>query len=165
MRFAYLLLLLTVFALPVEAHESGESFESVIDGYTVDIGYTTAEPATDDVVAFDFQLEKEGKVVPFSDVWVRIEDAQKVVVFAGGIHNSQYGGARMSYRFPEAGSYTMSVRYEQGEVALAQVSVPMTVTGAAATDASTNAMVIGTILALVVGAGVFAWYRRPRVSP
>lgn len=163
-----LLLAIALFALsvPVHAHTSGTSFESVIDGYLVDIGYSIKEPTTDDVVSFDFQLQKDDTTATFSDVWVKIEDERRTVVFAGGIHNAQYGGARMSYRFPEAGSYMITVRYEAGDVRLADVAVPMTVTERTPDPSPDARLILGVVGVLALSmAGTFFWRRHTRVSP
>lgn len=166
MHILFILLALCAFGMPAAAHDNGSSYEAVVEGYTVDVGYSTETPTTDDVVAFGFQLQKEGTDVSFSDAWVKIEDAHKAVVFAGGIHNAQYGGARMSYRFPEAGNYTMSVRYEAGDVRLAEAVIPMTVAEAPQEEPQHNWMLTGLIGVLLLGvAGGLVWRNRTSVSP
>lgn len=129
MRLFLTLIFPFLVALPVVAHESGVSYEADVDGYTVDVGYSTERPTDEEVVLFDFQLQQDEKEVPFSDVWVKIENEQKAVVFAGGMYRAEYGGARLSYRFPEAGAYTVTVRYEDGDTRLAETSLPMIVEG------------------------------------
>lgn len=149
MRYLAFLFLVAFVALPVSAHVSGESFEWEMNGYLVDIGYSTDTPSTHDVVTFDMQLMKNEESAGFTDVWVLIQDAQGAAVFAGGLHNAAFGGVRLSYRFPEAGAYKMSVRYEQGDETLAEVSVPFSVHA----DASPHlafAFVGGIAIALLV---------------
>lgn len=158
MRSLLFLLVPLLVALPVAAHESGSSYETDINGYTVDVGYSTEEPTNEEVVAFDFQLQQDEKEVPFTDVWVKIENDQKAVVFAGGMYRAEYGGARLSYRFPEAGAYTINVRYEDDDAALAEVSLPMTVTE----EEQAPLLPVGTFaVGAVLGAlGVYLYFRR-----
>lgn len=130
-----LLVLLALALLPGSAlaHGDAPSFETEVDGYRIDIGYSSASPTEDEALLFDFALASvsSGSDVPFSDVWVKIEDERGAVVFASGIHNAEFGGPRMSYRFPEGGTYTVSARYENGPDALVEASFPLTVSSAA----------------------------------
>lgn len=160
MRLFLLLLTSGLVAVPVFAHESGESYEAEVNGYAVDVGYSTDSPTDEEVVLFDFQLQQDGKDVPFTDAWVKIENEQKVVVFAGGMYRAEYGGARLSYRFPEAGTYQVSIRYEDGDRSLAEVSVPLSVAGTDRTSATPLiAFVAGAALS-ALAAGAYVWKRR-----
>jgi hypothetical protein len=166
MRFALIVFALLLFGVSVEAHESGTSYELIVEGYTVDIGYSIEAPTTDDVVAFDFQLQKDTADAPFSDAWVKIEDARGAVVFASGIHNAQFGGARMSYRFPEAGTYTMTVRYEAGDVRLAEAIVPLSVAEIPEETPTPPWLLVGLGGALLLAVvSVVAWRSHAKVSP
>ena len=125
------LFVLPFFAL---AHGTGAYYETVVDGYKADVGFSTPAPVLGESVIFDFQLRhadselNSGTDVAFQDTWVKIQsDEDKRVVFASGIHNAEFGGPRMSYVFPEIGAYTISVRYEDENGTLAEVSFPMSV--------------------------------------
>lgn len=145
-------------AAPALAHGDGASFETTIDGYFIDVGYSAPEPTSEDVVLFDFAIEREGTPVAFDDVWVRIEQ-DGATVFAGGIHNAPFGGARLSYRFPGTGSYTVNVRFETDQGPLAEASFPMSV--AASETADTSLPYVPALVGLLLGAGLtFAFMRR-----
>lgn len=126
-----ILALLCLLVLPgmVSAHGTGASHESVVDGYLIDIGYSASEPTVGESVQFDFALTKEGSTVPYDDVWVRIEDEAGNILLATGLYNSEYGGPRLTYRFSEAGTYTVNARYEQGSTPLVERSFSISVGG------------------------------------
>lgn len=121
-----ILLIFLFLALPAFAHETGPSVEVEVGEYLIDIGYSTFAPQADEVVLFDFGLTREEAAVSFDDVWVRIE-SEEGVVFASGIHNAPFGGARMSYRFPEGGTYTVATRFENVDGTLAETSFELEV--------------------------------------
>lgn len=103
------------------AHGDGVSYEEVLGAYTVDIGYSSDSPEAGESVSFDFGLEENEVRAGFDDVWVRITSGERTF-FAGGVHNSDFGGARMTYAFPDAGRYEVHFRYEKGSDALAEGS-------------------------------------------
>jgi hypothetical protein len=109
------------------AHSEGVSYEDTIDGYEVDIGYSSPAPTTRDVVIFDFNLPASEAESTYTDVWVRVVSEEGTVVFASALHNAQFGGPRLSYLFPKAGTYTISARYENGSHVLFEASFPLTV--------------------------------------
>ncbi len=119
------------------AHGDGASFETTVGEYFIDIGYSAPNPLVDEAVLFDFELTQgeEGPAVPFSDVWVRVEAEDGKVVFASGIYNSEFGGPRISYVFPNAGNYTVSARYENEAGPITETSFPITVGAAEDTGA------------------------------
>ncbi len=129
MRRFFLLstVLLLLCAVPVSAHVNGVSFEKQKDGYTIDAGYGAPAPSVGESVLLDFRLRKDGKDVSFSDAWVKISAENGAVVFASGIHNAEFGGPRMSYVFPKAGKYTISMRFEDGSETLVEDTFPITV--------------------------------------
>lgn len=104
-----------LFPLVAFAHGEGASYEAVVEGHIIDIGYSEPSPVAGDVVNFDFNLYPEGAgpgaETPFTDVWVRIE-SQSGLLLASGIHNAEFGGTRLTLMFPFAGTYTVSARYE-----------------------------------------------------
>jgi len=142
------LLVFAFFALPflIEAHSVGVSHEAQVGEYFVDIGYNVPIPRIGESVTFDFNLPEEHGNVRYTDVWVRIE-SEKGVVFAGGLYNAEFGGPRLVYAFPEAGAYTIHVRYENGTETIVETSFPLTVEGG--TSVLGNTAFIGAGLLLV----------------
>ena len=126
MRWLPVALLLLVPVL-VSSHGGGSSYETTLQGYKIDAGYSTPAPQVGETVLFDFRLSKNDAEAPFDDVWVKIESEDKSVVFAGGLHNLPASGPRMSYAFPRAGNYTVSFRYEKGTNPIVESSYPLTV--------------------------------------
>ncbi len=135
-----LILVFSILFLPlvVGAHGAGPYFETVSGEYIADIGYSVQAPSVGEAVLFDFQLRNlespiiSGSDAVFSDVWVKVESEEGVVVLATGVHNAEFGGPRLSYMFPSEGVYTISARYENGMESLAEASFPLTVVPASA---------------------------------
>lgn len=117
---------LLFFPLISMAHGDGSSYEKEIDGYLVDIGYSPENPYTNGSVSFDFGLSKDETPADFSDLWVRISKDGHTI-FAGGIHNSNFGGARLSVVFPEEGEYTVSARYQNENEEVVSAEFPLTI--------------------------------------
>lgn len=98
----------------VSAHAFGESLEKEVDGYLVDIGYSTTEFVANSAVVFEFDLLDENEeFIDYESVWLRIVKDERTIL-ATGIHNAEFGGARITYTFAEPGAYEFSARYEEG---------------------------------------------------
>jgi hypothetical protein len=108
------LLFLGVFS-GVYAHGTGLSYEVNNNGYAIDIGYDERITALESS-RFDFVARREGVDTSqndeFTDVWVTFSSDSKLY-FGGAIHKSQFGSTGFTYVFPEAGTYTVSSRYEK----------------------------------------------------
>lgn len=158
-----LLLALVVLLFPGIALAHGDTpfLEEVVNGHLVDIGYTSGTPSSGEAVLFDFSLLEptSRERIPFSYVWVKVQNAEDTVVLATGIHNARFGGPRLSYVFPAEGKYTVSARYEDEEGTLAEVSLPFTVRGE-----EDHALYLSGAAGLVLGAlGAFWVLRRKRM--
>jgi|GEM_PF-707043 len=153
-------LLIGVFFIPThaDAHSSGASFDKVVDGYFVDIGYSPAVPSVGELVSFDFSIKKgsaDEEPVVFDDVWVRIQKGTQTF-FAGGIANGSLGGPRMTLVFPEPGMYTVSARFENEGTEIVSTSFTLEVTGSEALAGSPEGILgpqpIGvTLIAFALG--------------
>lgn len=139
---------LVLFPLVLSAHGDGASFEKEVDGYVVDIGYSPEEPYVGGAVSFDFGLLKDGSGVDFSDLWVRISKEEQTV-FAGGIYNATFGGARLSATFPESGEYTVSARYQNEGEEIVSAEFPLQVEPLA--DSDSNGFGLMQIMYIVLG--------------
>ncbi|MEK7628862.1 MAG: hypothetical protein AAB421_05645 [Patescibacteria group bacterium] len=170
-RFAVLLLgAVLILSGVAEAHgaEDGPSFELENNGYLVDVGYNTDMFVDDESVLFQFDLlNKEGARQKFHDVWVRIV-SDRQTAFAGGVSNSDFGGARITYVFPNPGTYTLSVRYQTKDGdALSEASFPITVVSGGWGDASSSdggpvtKAILWAVIGLLLGvAGMFFLRKR-----
>lgn len=152
----------------VSAHGSGVSIEAVIDGYLVDIGYspefiTTERPARFDFLLFEGATSTVSNEVVFTDVWVRIEQAERLL-FAGGIDVPVFGAAGMSYQFPVAGEYEVFVRYQDERQALVETSFVLAVTEPPVpwqeTEWPLHIVLIGLVLAAILGCLIAIFWQR-----
>lgn len=110
-------------AVPVDvvyAHGGeGLTFTSTTTGgRIVDVDYAESSIEAGAIGRFDFGLfadETRQKQVTFTDVWVRIiqKDGSEAgkTLFAGSVAKQEFGGNGFSYVFPEGGTYTLSLRY------------------------------------------------------
>ncbi len=137
--------------LILSAHGTGRSVEKQVGDYLLDIGYNTETIVTSKPVYFDFKLYQRGPSpgsAPFDDVWVRVAEGT-TTLFASGIAYMSSGETGMIYTFDRAGTYTMSVRYERGETALAETTFALDVVPETTTSSSFLylKLLIGAVLA------------------
>lgn len=144
-----ILTLATVMAIAVmpsavNAHgEAGLTFSATsttedMPPYIVDVDYSDIVVEAGRIGRFEFNLFADAertRGVDFTDMWVRISrnnGKRDVAVFAGGIAKQIFGGDGFSYIFPESGTYTLSIRYNDankgtfGET-VAEAQVPIEV--------------------------------------
>lgn len=110
------------------AHGTGQSFEQEAGQYLIDVGTSESAIQAGSSVTFDFDILTKDKAehVPFTNIWVRIEDDKKLL-FAGGIVKASIGKTAMTYVFPQAGAYTLTVRFQNRDNALAEAVFPITI--------------------------------------
>jgi len=148
----------------VHAHGTGASFEKQTEGGLVDIGYNVESFSENESTVFEYGLRAEsgGDVLSFTDVWVRITDDSSTV-FATGVHNARLGGALMTYKFPHAGEYELSVRFQNDGENIAEASFPLTVASGEGSEKDILVYVfIGFLLGAVIGIASLVVVRRSR---
>ncbi len=125
----FLSLFLSFFILPVIVfgHGTGGTFEEVVGGYKVDVGYEPENVLSGESLRLDFDLyDLQDKEVEFTEVWVNVSQENKTV-FAGEINRSFIGGAGMTIVLSNPGEYKVSVRYENGDKSIVEASFPLLV--------------------------------------
>ena len=115
----------------VSAHVTGASWEKVVDGYKLDIGYDPTTFVAGQAERLDFNIVNPttGESVPFSDVWIRISKGEDTV-FASGIHRLTFGLTTLTLEFPGPGSYDLNTRFENDDNTIVQSDFPITVESA-----------------------------------
>jgi hypothetical protein len=122
----------------VEAHgAAGLTVTGTVDGYTgdVDYDYTVIEAGKPGRFAFNLfkgdVVDVAGTGVEYDDVWVRViqqdESKNGKAIFTGPILKPLFGGTGMILTLPEAGEYTMHVRYNKDDTKIVEISYPITV--------------------------------------
>lgn len=151
---SFIALFLLISAPMALAHGTGSSFEADVDGYLIDIGYNTEEFITGSQVLFDFGLETSSEYnIEYSDVWVRLIKDGKTV-YASGVYNSGFGGARMTYTFPGEGEYELAVRYQKGSEKIVSASFPIKVSSGESEDGGASTINFASIILGILGLGV-----------
>lgn len=105
----------------VSAHTSGFSVEKEVGDFIVDLGYSNEILIENTQLRFDFILVDNKYKTPqnFSEVWVRIENDERLL-FASGLGRARFGDTGMAYSFPEAGTYKISTRFSNATSTLAE---------------------------------------------
>ncbi len=149
------------------AHTTGQTVETAVGNSLIDIGYDVKDISVGQSVVFDFNLTdlKKENDVPFTDVWVKVQQGNQTV-FASGIHRPQYGKTGMIFTFPTPGDYTISTRFQNNDTTLAETSFTLPVkknTDELTNNKSSNAiditlLFIVSFIGILVGAfiGIFA---------
>ena len=136
------------------AHGIGASLEQAVGTYRVDVGYEPEERRVQETVRLDFSLlnEETKASVPFTSVWVRMIRSSETV-FAGGIAKASFGPTGLTYAFPAAGAYELSVRFQNGDETIAETSFPLAVAAAEATARPAISFdIMSALIGLAVGA-------------
>jgi len=148
-------LLLLVLPVSLSAHGIGVSYEENKDGYLIDIGHDEFIAALEST-RFDFQVYPldistvENEV--FTDVWVTFTKDRQIY-FAGGIHKPEYGATGFTYVFPEVGTYTVSVRFQNTGKTVVQTEFTLDIIAPLKEQRKANILVL---LGLLVTAGTIA---------
>jgi hypothetical protein len=124
--FGALILFSLYMMLPnsIQAHGAGMTFSATTtEGYIIDVDYSDLSIVADNIGRFDFNLFLDAnrtKPVPFTDLWVRIEQKNEGkrdrTLYAGSVAKMQFGGTGFSLVFPTEGKYTLSVRYNDSTI-------------------------------------------------
>ena len=115
-KIILILILISTPLLNVSAHGSGFSYEEVVDGFLVDIGYSLELPMAGKMVRFDFETypetptDESGSV--FSDVWVSIK-LDNELYFSGNINRPVFGPTAINLVLSESGVYEVSARFQK----------------------------------------------------
>jgi len=94
--------------------------------------------------------------VQITDVWLRINEGRKTY-FAGGVHKPKFGPMGITYIFPDAGEYEISVRYQNDGEKITEYSFPLFVSeGGGDNQTSTTPfsdyrVIVSLIVALALG--------------
>lgn len=142
--------LMTIVPRLCVAHGDGLTYEVVVNGYLVDIGFDEAvagEPAAFDLGLFSGQ---GGQRVDFDYAWVRIEQAGETR-FAGPVSSMDFGKPGFVLTLSDAGEHDASVEFMDEGKTLAKVNFKVPVAGSQAKGA--GALVIA---AIAVPAAFFA---------
>jgi len=146
-------------------HGFGQSLEKVVDNYIIDVGIDALDLVAGEPVRFDFVLwSKDRNPIDFTDAWVRIAPAERGIVFAGNLHQPEFGSTGMTYVFPKGGDYELTVRFQNKGEAIIEASFPLKV-GAGASDASgaSHNLLMGIFIGFIVGGATVWFLKRKRV--
>lgn len=155
-RCGLFVLLFSIFSF-ASAHVTGNSWEQVNGRYKIDIGYDQNQFVAGQPVRFDFSaLEaRTGEPADFSSVWVRVVKGS-TTVFATGLHRPALGPASMTFTFPDAGDYSLDVRFDHDLETVTEQNFPITVLAAPAPALPTAAHAIAAKAVLAWGGWVVA---------
>jgi len=141
--------------LAVDGHGTGASIEEEVDEYLIDIGYAPETVIARGQVRIDFDIFDAASKdpIPFTDLWLRIERGN-MTYFAAGIAKAEFGRTGVVYSFPEAGEYTLSVRFQDSSEVLVEHEVPFAVNSAKDTPSSSSSALMfsgGVLGGLLLG--------------
>ena len=136
----------------ISGHGTGQSLEVETGAYLVDIGYSAFGLYAGEANSFDINLlHKETKEqISFTNVWVRIAE-EELVVFASNIARARLGKTAMTFIFPDAGAYTISVRFEDEDGVIVEAGLPLVIESARSNTKQTN---LWWVFVFVAGGGV-----------
>ena len=144
----FCILIVSIAVLPTDevlGHgEAGMTLTGSAEGYTGDVDYdaTIVEAGVPGRFVFNLfkgnTIDVMGTGVEFNNVWVRViqqnESKNGKAIFAGPILKPLFGGTGMTLALPEAGEYTIHVRYNEDDEKIVEISYPLTVYAVAEKD-------------------------------
>ena len=169
-RTLFCLAVIVVFSIgsvpfSLQAHTTGFSHEETIGNYHVDIGYDPEIPRAQDRLLLDLGLlDTAGMAVPFTHVWVRIEQDGKTVL-ATGVGRATYGPTTLFMMTPATvAPLTVHVRFELEGEKLVETSFELPMQ-AGKDSAAVPGWALGAPLGLFIGAiGMFIALRRQKTG-
>jgi len=151
---------------------AGQSVEKIVGEYLVTLEYSELSLTADESVRFTFELSlnEAAENVPFTDIWVRIMEGNKLL-FAGLIKEADFSPTGISYAFPKGGEYELTARFQNEGEAIAETSFPLTVEEseqASGGDRGFSIFLFGIPVAGLIGLAIgllFSSMRRRDVQP
>ncbi len=149
-----IILILGLLAMPlfVGAHGSGGYVEKIVDNYLVDIGYTNPILSLGDSNRFDFSVfgATDKKLIDFDVVWVKFEHDSEPV-FIATLPRQGLNAAIMTYTFPRAGEYLLTVNYQKDQKTIVQTDLTLNVTAPVIGDNAPSGGSLPSVVYLVIG--------------
>src|SRR5689334_16330705 len=114
-----------------QGHGLGLTFLKDAGDYSIDLDADVLALQANQSIRFSFSILSKNEAPPpeFTDAWVRIAPKDGFgTVFAGDLHNPEFGLTGMTFIFPQGGEYELSVRFQKdGEKVTEDVVFPLTV--------------------------------------
>ena len=156
-----IIILLAGITFAAHGHGSGQTLEKIIGDIVIDMDYDSYSQEIDAQTAtrFNFNIWNKDRteMLEFTDVWVRIAPQEQGIVFAGDMHNPEFGATGFTYTFPKPGFYEVTIRFQkQGESLHEEVMFPLTV-AMGETQSSSGGLrttVVGIGLGIVIGLAI-----------
>ena len=142
----------------VGAHADGKSFEARdASGNSIDISYSDESRAGESTV-FDFSLrDKKGESLLYDHIWVRISK-DSATYLATGLARAPLGKTVLTYRFSEAGTYDMEVRFDKGGATLSEHTFAVTAEEEDAAQADFPITMLLSLLAAFCGGAILTHF-------
>lgn len=139
----------------VSAHTQGASVEIASGPYLVDIGYDPQNIVEDTQVRLDFALfnATSSEAIDYTDIWLRVE-RENALYYAGGIPVARLGPTGISYRFPDAGTYDVTLRFQDEDQILADAAFTLDVSVNEEGGSGAGSSPLFTALLLLLGVGI-----------
>ena len=149
------------------ANGFGVTLDKVVGDYTANVDYdAVAGIFAGEPVQFAFQLfnKNRSQTAEFTDVWVSItpkgannSSGYTPPIFDGGIVNSNFPPAGMTFTFLAGGEYELKLRFDKADKNIAEATFPLTVgVGEGKTivvnSTSTRNFLEGGLTGLILGA-------------
>lgn len=159
MKITIASLLSVLFAFPLLTLAHGVGFASLSEetdeGYFVDFGYQEDTLIEDTATRFTFELYDEPGTTTmssFTEVWVVVK-GEEGTIYSGGVDRPEFGETGITFTFPNAGNYTVALRYQENSAILANAEFPLTVPESQRNEkgGSMTPLFIVAIIGLVVG--------------
>lgn len=148
--FIFTILLLPSLTL---AHVNGLTIERTEGNYFIDVGSTETVIHADKSTRFDFAvyLNPNKGAVDYDSVYVKIMNNGEFV-FTATLPKQSLGSAGMTYTFPAAGTYDMTLLFQKGTQKITETTFPLDVTDLPKAETGSNFDFTNPIFTFVVGA-------------
>lgn len=153
MKLPIFLTLCATLPFIVFAHGGGLTIqkESGIYTLTLDAVSEQIHPGVSERINFEIMYREGTSTVSFTHAWVRIMGPDGSFLFSGNVHAAPEGFVTgISYLFPIAGTYQITVRFLRGEEAIAETEFPVLVGGASSPENTRHWWSLAALLSVAV---------------
>ena len=143
------------------AHGGGQTVQKESGEYLIRLDAVSARMMSGIAERINFEIERsdQKETVPFTHVWVRILAPDGDFLFAGNVSAAPHGFVTgVSYLFPLPGAYEITVRFLDGERAVAEAELHLVVAEGETKEVFSGELLRGALFfvaGLLMG-GVFA---------